>query len=208
MNATLFPGPNPSFARQFPNPEADAWWESMEIVRTIPITKEDVIKLGKDPKTVAKFEDGHWGLGDDAYMAELDIFHQLHCLNSLRKLIYPDYYMYNASNTRHPDLWYVHLNHCVDVLAQNLMCTGSTDLLTVNWMETQSFPFPDFNINHQCRDFDALVEWKEENGVDLERWAAMKRPDGVRQVKPSEGIKEMLRHEHEMKNSKTDRERL
>jgi hypothetical protein len=47
MNATFFPGQNPGFARQFPNPEADAIWEKFELLRTIPITKEDVIGLEK-----------------------------------------------------------------------------------------------------------------------------------------------------------------
>lgn len=69
MNATLFPGDNPSFARQFPNPEADSVWENFEILKTIPITKEDVVRLGKDPELVAKFDEEYWGLGDNAYMA-------------------------------------------------------------------------------------------------------------------------------------------
>ncbi|KAE8446179.1 hypothetical protein EG329_012404 [Mollisiaceae sp. DMI_Dod_QoI] len=199
MNATLYPGPTPSYARQHPNPEADAWWDELELLRTIPITRKEVLKLGKDPEIVAKFEDAYWGLGDDAYMAQVDVFHQMHCLNQLRKLIYPTYYNYSANTVHHADLWFVHLNHCVDVLAQNLMCTGNTDLYTLNWMETQGYPFPDFNINHQCRDFDALVEWRKREGVDIEKWVKMKKPEGVKQVEPSEGIKELLRHEHEMK---------
>lgn len=120
----------------------------------------------------------------------------MHCLNQLRKLIYPVYYNYSINTVHHADLWYVHLNHCVDVLAQNLMCTGNTDLYTLNWMDTQGYPFPDFNINHQRRDFDALVGWRKNKGVDLDKWVAMKKPEGVRQVEPSEGIKELLRAEH------------
>jgi hypothetical protein len=76
MNATLFPGQNPGFARQYPNPEADAIWDKFELLKTVPITKEDIIKLGKDPESVAKFDDPYWGLGDDAYMAQVDVFHQ------------------------------------------------------------------------------------------------------------------------------------
>ena len=76
MNATLYPGPDPGFARQYPNEEADAMWDELELLRTIPISKDDVLKLGKDPETVAKFEDKYWGLGDDAYMAQIDVFHQ------------------------------------------------------------------------------------------------------------------------------------
>lgn len=56
-NAALYPGPNPSYARQKPSPKVDAWWDELELLRTIPITREQVIKLGKDPEIVAKFED-------------------------------------------------------------------------------------------------------------------------------------------------------
>jgi hypothetical protein len=115
-------------------------------------------------------------------MGKPDVFHQLHCLNSLRKLVYPDYYAFSNSSMRHPQLWYIHFEHCIDILMQNIMCTANTDLVTMNWMETQSNPFPDFSINHQCRDFETLVRWRKENSVDIEKWIQMKKPDGVRQV--------------------------
>ncbi|KAI9743513.1 MAG: hypothetical protein M1818_002826 [Claussenomyces sp. TS43310] len=182
VNGTLWPGKDPSFARQFPNPEADAIWEEMELLRTVRITEEEVLKLGKDPATVAKFDDDFWGFGDNAYMAQIDVFHQLHCLNQLRKLIYPEYYGFEPGKLTHASLWFVHLNHCVDILAQNLMCDANVDLYTLQWMETQGHPFPDFNLNHQCRDFDALVDWRKENGVDIDMWVAMEKPQGATQV--------------------------
>jgi hypothetical protein len=49
--------------------------------------------MGKDPSTVAKLEDADRGLGDDdAYVAIMDVYHQLHCLNTPRKLAYAEYY--------------------------------------------------------------------------------------------------------------------
>jgi hypothetical protein len=121
---------------------------------------------------------------------------RMHCLNQLRKLIYPEYYNYSSATLHHPDLWYVHLNHCVDIIAQNLMCSGNTDLYTMNWMETQGHPFPDFNLYHQCRDFDTLVDWRKENAVDVDMWINMKKPAGVNEIPPSEGISNLLAHEH------------
>jgi hypothetical protein len=62
------------------------------------------------------------------------------------------------------------------------MCTANTDLVTLNWRETQSNPYPDFSTNHQCRDFNTLVHWGKDNSLDIEKWIAMEKPDGVRQV--------------------------
>ncbi|KAH8665683.1 hypothetical protein BGZ61DRAFT_366243, partial [Ilyonectria robusta] len=55
--------------------------------------------------------------------------------------------------------------HCTDILMQHLMCNGNLDIITFNWVETQSNPFPDFAVNHQCRDFDAIYEWQDKHSV-------------------------------------------
>jgi len=74
-----------------PGPDTDAEWEDYEIQRPFAITAEQVRKLGKDPETTVKYPDDY-GLGDDAYMAGLDVFHQLHCFDSIRKEAFKDYY--------------------------------------------------------------------------------------------------------------------
>ncbi|KAH7411456.1 hypothetical protein BKA64DRAFT_618436 [Cadophora sp. MPI-SDFR-AT-0126] len=197
INGTLLVPKEPSIARQDPNPESDAVWEDLELIRTIVITGDDVKKLGKDPETAAKFDNEYWGFGDDAYMAQIDVFHQLHCLNELRKLTYPDYYHSfpnsttkgnddhshgHHSRSRYSKLWQIHIGHCVDILMQNIMCNANTDLITLQWMEKQDNPFPDFSINHQCRDFNALADWRDKNAVDMKKWDKMKKTVGVKEV--------------------------
>jgi hypothetical protein len=98
---------------------------------------------------------------------------------------------------RYPQLWYIHFEHCIDILMQNIMCTANIDLITMNWMETQSNPFPDFSINHQCRGFEALVEWRKENIVDIEKWIAMEKPEHVRQVRAPKVYYELFGTEEE-----------
>lgn len=78
MNGTLFPPPDPIFSRQEPSAENDAAWEPFENIRTHVVTRDDIIKLGKDPDTVARFDNEYWGFGQNAYMAQLDIFHVGH----------------------------------------------------------------------------------------------------------------------------------
>lgn len=57
--------------------DKEAVWENFELIRTIPLTREQVLKIGKDPEIVAKFEDDYWGMGEDMYVGALDIFHQI-----------------------------------------------------------------------------------------------------------------------------------
>lgn len=83
INGTVNATGTLSIARQFPNPAADSIWEEdIELIRPIPVTREQILKMGKNPDTVAKLENDVWGLGDNAYVAALDIFHNLHCLNT------------------------------------------------------------------------------------------------------------------------------
>lgn len=141
---------SPSIARAMPNPASDALWEEIELARVIPVTRAQIMKMGKDPSTVTKLEDDVWGLGDDSYAATFDLYHQLHCLNALRRIAYGSTYYRsdgkqgNASRSG-DDLGSqeLHINHCVDILYQALICSGHVNLLTSHWVETQDHPFPD-----------------------------------------------------------------
>ncbi|OAT10641.1 hypothetical protein, variant 2 [Blastomyces gilchristii SLH14081] len=178
MNGTLFPPPDPDFSRQEPSAENDATWEVFEKIRTHVVTRDDIIKLGKDPDTVARFDDEYWGFEQDAYMAQLDIFHQIHCLNRLRKAAFATYPGYTPVETEdaYSKIWWVHIGHCVDMLLQNIKCYGNTDMITVAWVGDHGKLWPDFSINHKCRDFDAIMKWNLEHAVDVGKFSRMPLP--------------------------------
>jgi hypothetical protein len=133
-DGSLFKSDNPNRFRNArkPNPKVDAAWEELDTIRTFAITAEDVRKLGKDPELAVKYPE-EYGLGRDAYVAQLDIFHQIHCLNLLRHLAWAEYGR-DESHGKKPfsDLHWIHVSHCTDILMQNLMCTGNMDVLTFN----------------------------------------------------------------------------
>lgn len=116
-----------------------------------------------------------FGLGDDAYASIFDVYHQLHCLNMLRRLIYPDHYP-NARmqfpQAHDPEaVYYIHMEHCVDLLMQTIQCSGNVNLITLHWVHEEANPFPDMSINKQClANFDALTEWRKDNQVDIEKY--------------------------------------
>jgi hypothetical protein len=86
-----------SIAREQPNPIADAQWDEWELTRVYPVSADVIRKMGKNPETVAKLEDSVWGLGDDKYATIFDVYHQVHCLNSLRHIAYGEYCEYSLS---------------------------------------------------------------------------------------------------------------
>ncbi|KAI0096349.1 hypothetical protein GGR51DRAFT_543422 [Nemania sp. FL0031] len=130
-----------------PNPSADSVWENYELVRPVRLTKSQLIRMGNDPSKVSMFEDKLWGFGDDAYVGDLDVFHQLHCLNTLRQYAYADYYNMTALNASDGNsMMALHVNHCVDILLQEIQCSGNVGFITSHWVEHQRYPQPDMYV--------------------------------------------------------------
>lgn len=57
-----------------------------------------------------------------------------------------------------------HEYHCIDYIRQSIMCSGD---MTLDYAELQEDGtrrgFSGANSTHQCRDWDAIVSWAEEN---------------------------------------------
>ncbi|KAI1382004.1 hypothetical protein F4677DRAFT_439808 [Hypoxylon crocopeplum] len=171
VQGTLFPAKEgASIARELPNPAADETWEEWELSRFYPLTQDDVLRMGKDPSTVPKLEDAEWGLGDDAYVGAFDVYHQIHCLNTLRRDAYRGYYHMKTRNHTVMGLPEIHINHCVDILLQALQCSGNVNFMTYHWVAGQEYPQPDMSINRQCVNFEKLTAFRKENGLDLDKY--------------------------------------
>ena len=177
INGTLWPGKNPSWSRkEIGDPEAEEVWESFEAVHTFPITRDDVIALGKDPDIVARFPDQDFGLGQEAYIATLDIQHKVHCLNELRKKAFADYGKEKRENGQESELWWIHLRHCMDIVTQDMFCHADADLITYQWVDTQPNPFPDFSVNRKCRNIGEVMQYREEHKVDKDKFLKLEKP--------------------------------
>lgn len=168
-----------SIARQQPNPTADAIWDEWELTRVYPVSHSELIKMSVDPSTVAKLEHSAWGLGDDAYAAIFDVYHHVHCLNSLRHIAYGGYYNLSQARAHTVKQREIHINHCIDILLQGIQCNANLDLIPLHWVETQEYPFPDMSIQKQCVDFDGLTAWRREHSIDMDKYVeVMKMPEG------------------------------
>ncbi|KAL8651198.1 MAG: hypothetical protein Q9226_004809 [Calogaya cf. arnoldii] len=177
LNGTLFPPKYPSFSRLEPGPQTDNVWENFEPLNAFPITRADVIGLGKDPSVAVRFPDDIFGLGEEAYMAGYDSLHKTHCLNELRKMTFEDYGESAPIKKQHGRLWWIHLRHCVDMLMQDQLCHADADIVTFTWVDTQSHPWADMSINRKCRSWDQLMQWSQGRYVDLEKVKKITKPE-------------------------------
>ncbi|KAM0667659.1 hypothetical protein ACQRIU_003524 [Beauveria bassiana] len=83
------------------------------------------------------------------YMASLGLFHQIHCLNMLRKFIYLDYYKEKTPDWFSQPYLRAHAvlfrDHCVDMIREAIMCHGDTSLIVYHWIDGYKDPVPDFS---------------------------------------------------------------
>lgn len=95
------------------------------------------------------------------YLASLDVFHTLHCVNKIRKSYYSDYYHDPNPLADQQE----HFDHCVDLLRQVVMCHGDISLHTYEWKDDYRWPWPTMQTEHQCRNWDKLMVWSEDNYI-------------------------------------------
>ncbi|KAJ3564190.1 hypothetical protein NP233_g8452 [Leucocoprinus birnbaumii] len=89
----------------------------------------------------------------------LDIFHQLHCLDTIRKAYYPQDYDEQIIVSSH-------VIHCINAIRQSLMCM--VDVSKVSWVwDEQTDALVESQSNfHTCRDFEKIKQWALENHYD------------------------------------------
>ena len=157
---------SPSVFKGPPSAEIDAAWDhvTMDGREGYLVSAADLIRSGKDPLVNLKAPLS-WGGGPDAYIVEINVFHYLHCLDTLRKHLHKEHYFDGAPDEKAVE----HRDHCLDTLRQVLMCNADVGLVPVNWVwreaSGEAVPKEDWNVNTMCRDFDALLRWGYENAL-------------------------------------------
>ncbi|KAF2430725.1 hypothetical protein EJ08DRAFT_218989 [Tothia fuscella] len=117
--------------------------------------------LGLAPSTQKTAE------GESVY--QLDVFHQLHCLQRIRSDILASPYLSILNpNRTSSDPYTRHTLHCIDYLRQAVMCNSDVTLVSTG---------ADLEFDHspprQCRDFDAVGEWVLGRKWEYEKYTGM-----------------------------------
>ncbi|KAH8813398.1 hypothetical protein DL96DRAFT_1424353, partial [Flagelloscypha sp. PMI_526] len=128
--------------------EADKAWRNLYDGTFIRISKSDAARLPNRTYPIAD-EPGY-------YIAQLDVFHQLHCLNTIRKTLNPERYVGDLN------LEEEHVRHCIDSIRQSLMCMSDISTIVWQWNEEKKSVQGKTSIAHSCRNFDKLQKWTRE----------------------------------------------
>lgn len=116
-------------------------------------------------------------------MGTTEGIHQMHCLNTLREYHYIEHFpRLQDIKANNPLFFEQHYEHCLDIVRQRIMCTADPGIVTFNWVENVKGVYPDFNTEHVCHNFDALLEWNKEFEVVLP-------VDGYNWTAPEGGVK-------------------
>ncbi|KAL5513654.1 hypothetical protein ACEPAH_4053 [Sanghuangporus vaninii] len=145
-------GENITIYQGNPSDEVDQAWEDLYSFGISEVPRSIAEKLPNKTYPLA-------GSGGN-YILELDVFHQLHCLNTLRMALSPDYYRRkNLSKLELSFLEPPHARHCLDAIRQSLMCNADIATYVWQWDAEDNMVKPTGNVVHTCRDFERIVDW-------------------------------------------------
>ncbi|KAF7324953.1 hypothetical protein MKEN_00537700 [Mycena kentingensis (nom. inval.)] len=141
------------------SPKLDQMWSDLYNFGISRIPKEQAALLPNKTHAIP---------GDPGYyIAELDVFHNLHCLNKVRMALDPDYYPdWRISTTGN---WIEtqknateHVNHCIDWIRQSIMCSSDTSVVVWQWKEWANTSLVQGNVAHTCRKFEKIQDWAKD----------------------------------------------
>ncbi|KAF8990219.1 hypothetical protein BDQ17DRAFT_1372190 [Cyathus striatus] len=138
-----------------PSPEMDMRWHDLYGVGISTLSKSEADRL-PNKTSVIPGEPGH-------YIASLTVFHHLHCINSIRQTLYPDYYPHMSLKNQ---TMFEHIEHCVDIIRQAIMCNPDISTMVWQWDSRANRSIAALDVVHSCRNFDKIKQWAEERVVD------------------------------------------
>ncbi|PGH16402.1 hypothetical protein AJ79_01733 [Helicocarpus griseus UAMH5409] len=122
----------------------------------------------------------------DGHPVLFEFEHHLHCVDILRQATHWNYayYLKKAKGpfANAPPIVKTHVNYCIDILRQVVMCQPDLGLFGQYWIEDTDEPFVDFHTNHKCKNFHEIREWVIENQMPKEKYRkvkVVKRPGDI-----------------------------
>ncbi|OJJ42509.1 hypothetical protein ASPZODRAFT_76693 [Penicilliopsis zonata CBS 506.65] len=162
----------------FPTDETDKLWSDLYNSGLSKISEDEARKLSVPTLPIPGTKD---------YLVELDVWHELHCLNDLRMVLYPERYKglddlkdENGVIQRDNDA-FRHWDHCIDSLRQAIMCHADVAPISFHInVPVSSGIFPRLATTHTCRNFTKVQEWARDHKAG--EWNFSVSPEEAEQI--------------------------
>lgn len=102
----------------------------------------------------------------DLYYTDLDVVHQLHCLDHIRHAMTNDtHYLHSASLLGEGHVW-----HCFEALRESLMCHSDISTIVRQWDPKLKEMKIRGDVAHTCRNFWKIHQWGKERALSPDGW--------------------------------------
>ncbi|KAJ6473932.1 hypothetical protein DFH09DRAFT_953435, partial [Mycena vulgaris] len=132
-----------------PSAAVDEAWRELYSVAATKMSRSEAMQMPN--KT--------WPLlGEEgSYIFALDVFHQLHCLDTLRQQASI------STGSDYPRVPSSHLRHCVGALRQALMCAADITPVVWQWSTAHQIAEQRDDVVHVCRNYEGIRQWASEH---------------------------------------------
>ncbi|KAK4206825.1 hypothetical protein QBC37DRAFT_476789 [Rhypophila decipiens] len=131
-----------------PRPELDEAWSELLAGTMMRFSDEELMLAGN--ATSIRHKEG-------GFVGGLGVSHSLHCLKRIKQYLHPEYY-YNDDEDM-DELW-LHLDHCLESLRQQLLCSADVNIYTLRWTpHSKTKPSIQIPQAHACVNWDHLHSW-------------------------------------------------
>ncbi|KAH4350602.1 hypothetical protein HBH98_051100 [Parastagonospora nodorum] len=136
----------------------EAWAELIKPM-AIKISKKEIERLGE---TSISFRDG------SGYLAEMAVFHELHCVKHLREHLTMDFRNMTEFEL---DFERGHIDHCLEYFREAAMCRGDPTLAFFTW--DAGIPKSKRDTTNECVKWDKLRAFAESRMVDVSDYSIL-----------------------------------
>ncbi|GAW15925.1 hypothetical protein ANO14919_053470 [Xylariales sp. No.14919] len=152
-----------SIYRGPPTDEREAAWHALTALHGFEIPAHQLASLNRSTEGLRRVPEDI-GTG---FVGFLEVFHQLHCLNTIRQYTWLQAGKYKTPPSKFntsPVGQRMHVDHCIETVRLALMCFGDlTPVLIREAPETVQAMKADFDSHHKCRNFDKIRKWHDDN---------------------------------------------
>ncbi|KAI1204065.1 uncharacterized protein F4807DRAFT_449050 [Annulohypoxylon truncatum] len=153
-----------------PRPELDLAWSQLLKSSMLKISEDEMRQMNK---TSISLRDG------SGYIGYLESLHMLHCVKRIYQFQYPDYYP-DIQDENEYAFSNAHMDHCLAVLRQGIMCNADLTVNTYFWESSKRIR-GDRSGHRKCMNWERIQAWAEERSL-----AARDRDSFIATLVPSD----------------------